>query len=163
MGGGGSELHRAARRQPPGLQQSFGGPGVRGARRRRGLRAAAGTGDSFTFPPLDNAPARSPSEPLNLADIRNSLKSLMWRNCGVRRDADGLREAAENIDHWCRYVLARQFNDPGGWELQNMLCLARLMVQAALMREETRGCHFRLDFPNVDDEHWHRHITFNSK
>ena len=46
------------------------------------------------------------TEPLDLADIRNSLKSLMWRNVGVRRDAEGLAEALESIDHWCRYVLA---------------------------------------------------------
>ena len=75
----------------------------------------------------------------------------MWRNVGVRRDAEGLHEAVENIDHWCRYVLARQFADPSGWELQNMLCVARLMIQAALEREETRGCHVRTDFPQRDD------------
>ena len=56
----------------------------------------------------------------------------MWRSVGVRRDADGLHEALENIDHWCRYVLAQQFAEPSGWELQNMLCVAWLMIRAAL-------------------------------
>ena len=83
---------------------------------------------------------------MNLADIRNSLQSLMWRNVGVRRDAEGLAEAVENIDHWCRYVLPRQFADPAGWELQNMLCVARLMIEAGIEREETRGAHFRARF-----------------
>jgi L-aspartate oxidase len=96
---------------------------------------------------------------LDLADIRNSLKSLMWRNCGVRREADGLIEAAENVDRWCRYVLPRQFADPTGWELQNMLLLARLMVRAAQARQESRGSHYRTDFPGVDDEQWNRHLT----
>jgi L-aspartate oxidase len=114
-------------------------------------------------PSLENPSTRPPTEPLDLADIRNSLKSLMWRNCGVRRDGDGLREAAENVDHWCRYALARQFSDPHGWELQNMLCLARLMIGAALRREETRGSHFRTDFPQRDDEHWNRHQVFNRR
>jgi L-aspartate oxidase len=104
--------------------------------------------------------AKTPLEPLDLADIRNSLKSLMWRYCGVRREADGLREAAGNIEQWCRYVLPRYFSDPSGWELQNMLCLARLMMRAALAREESRGSHFRSDFPQVDDQHWKRHLTF---
>ena len=64
----------------------------------------------------------------------------MWRNMGVRRDAEGLAEALESIDHWCRYVLPRQFADPTGWELQNMLCVARLMIEAALQRRgDPRG------------------------
>ena len=78
-----------------------------------------------------------------------------------RHDALALTEAAENLDHWCRYVLARQFSDPTGWELQNMLCAARLMVHSALAREETRGCHVRTDFPERDDTHWNRHAVFN--
>jgi L-aspartate oxidase len=84
----------------------------------------------------------------------------MWRRVGVRRDAEGLRDAQTNIEHWGRYVLPLQFSDPGGWELQNMLCVARLMIQAALEREETRGCHVRAEFPARDDEGWNRHITF---
>jgi len=123
-------------------------------------RAAAQQHDDFSALMLENARIESPGEPLKLADIRNSLQSLMWRHVGVRREAEGLREAAENIQHWCRYVLARQFADPPGWELQNMLCDARLMIEAALERQETRGAHVRTDFPNLDDAHWKRHITF---
>jgi L-aspartate oxidase len=123
-------------------------------------REAARIADSYSALELHNPSAKPLLEPLDLADIRNSLKSLMWRHCGVRRDGDGLREAAENVEQWCRYVLQRQFADPLGWELQNMLCLSRLMIRAALAREETRGSHFRTDFPRTDDEHWHRHLTF---
>jgi L-aspartate oxidase len=123
-------------------------------------RAAAGMNDSFSALMVENGPIESPSEPLNLDDIRNALKSLMWRNVGVRRDAEGLAEAAENIQLWSRYVLARQFANPVGWELQNMLSVARLMICAALARQESRGAHTRIDFPAPDDEHWNRHITF---
>jgi len=84
----------------------------------------------------------------------------MWRKMGVRRDAEGLKEALATIDHWSRYVLPRQFADPTGWELQNMLCVSRLMIEAAIQREETRGAHVRLDFPQTDDAHWRRHIPF---
>lgn len=121
--------------------------------------AASQIGDSFSVPRIDNSAIKSALEPLDLADIRNSLKSLMWRNCGVHRDAPGLAEAAENIDHWCRYVLPRQFSNPIGWELQNMLCLSRLVVEAAAKRAESRGSHFRTDFPNPDPG-WDRHLTF---
>jgi L-aspartate oxidase len=123
-------------------------------------RAAAAMHDTFRALVVANPRVEPSTEPLNLADIRNSLKSLMWRDVGVRRDAEGLTDATESINHWCRYVLSRQFSDPGGWELQNMLCLARLMIEAALQRQESRGAHVRTDFPIADDEHWNRHITF---
>jgi L-aspartate oxidase len=71
-----------------------------------------------------------------------------------------LTEAAESIDRWCGYVLARQFSDPAGWELQNLLTVARLVVAAARTREESRGVHLRTDFPQTDDESWHRRLTF---
>ena len=102
----------------------------------QGASRAAAAGPRRLLPPCGWRTRRidSVGEPLNLDDIRNALKSLMWRNVGVRRDAEGLAEAEENINHWCGYVLARQFADPTGWELQNMLCVARLMIRAALER-----------------------------
>jgi len=117
---------------------------------RAGLGAsieAAGQDDCFHAIPIDNPAVEPGSEPLDLVDIRNSLKSLMWRNVGVRRDEEGLTEARDNLDRWCRYVLARQFSDPTGWELQNMLITSRLIAAAALGRRETRGCHVRTDSP----------------
>jgi L-aspartate oxidase len=122
-------------------------------------RTAAEMNDSFHAPPLENPPAHPSRQLLDLADIRNSLKSLMWRSVGVRRAGESLREARETIDHWCRYVLAEQFSRSSGWELQNMLCVARLMIRAACQREESRGCHVRTDFPERDDKNWLRHIA----
>ncbi len=122
--------------------------------------AALGLKDDFFALPIANLRVDSVGEALNLDDIRNALKSLMWRNVGVRRDGEGLAEAQQTVKHWCRYVLARQFNDPGGWELQNMICLARLMIEAALEREESRGAHVRTDYPAVDEMRWNRHICF---
>jgi L-aspartate oxidase len=123
-------------------------------------REAARIADDYVAIPLENPPLEVGGEPLDLTDIRNSLKSLMWRNAGVRRDATSLAEAAENIEGWCRYVLNRQFADPAGWQLQNMLCISRIMIQAAAQREESRGVHLRTDFPHPDNEHWRRHLTF---
>ncbi|HOP77765.1 MAG TPA: L-aspartate oxidase [Thermogutta sp.] len=116
--------------------------------------------DDFSVLPLANAPTPSPHEPLDLVDIRNSVKSLMWRSMGVRREKEGMMEALEDVERWCSYVLPRQFNHPQGWELQNMLTIARLIIQAALTREESRGCHFRTDFPFPREEWQQRHITF---
>jgi L-aspartate oxidase len=123
-------------------------------------RAAFDMPDGFQVHPLENAVVAPSAEPLDLADIRNSLKSLMWRQCGVRRSGEGLSEALETVDGWRRYVLVRQFDDLEGWELQNMLTLARVMIAAALAREESRGVHLRTDFPERDDARWNKHLWF---
>ena len=122
--------------------------------------AASKVNQDFRAVPLSYPPQSDPGDTLDWADIRNSLKSLMWRNCGVHRDAARLAEAADTIERWCRYVLPRQFNEQGGWELQNMLVVARLTVAAALTREESRGVHIRTDFPDRDDANWVRHLPF---
>lgn len=121
--------------------------------------AAAQMRDEFRALPLRNPPLTELDEPLDLADIRNSLSSLMWRNVGVRRTAEPLNNAVQTIEKWCRYVLVRQFSEPSGWELQNMLTVARLVVQSALQREESRGVHLRTDFPECDDSNWLKHLT----
>ena len=109
--------------------------------------------------PLDN-PVRPPrEEPLDVADVRNSLKSLMWRNVGVSREAFGIEDARKQIERFCRYVLPRQFDRPEGWELQNLLTIAGLCTAAALERTESRGVHQRSDHPDPDDAHWLRHLT----
>ena len=56
-------------------------------------------------------------------------------------------------------MLPRQFADPQGWQLQNMLQVARLMIAAAIEREETRGVHHRADHPGVSPA-WMTHVTW---
>jgi L-aspartate oxidase len=122
-------------------------------------RMALAIEDRYQAAPLENEVREASREPLDVADISNSLKSLMWRSVGVRRDGGGLSDAAGMIGQWRRYVLDHQFEDERGWQLQNMLGVARLMVDAARQREESRGVHLRTDFPQPDPS-WVRHITF---
>ncbi len=75
------------------------------------------------------------------------------------RHAEGLREAADSIRSFAAYVMPHQFNTVEGWELQNLLLTASCMVDAAFARTESRGVHFRSDFPKPDDENWRRHLT----
>jgi len=83
----------------------------------------------------------------------------MVRSLGIVRERQRLLEAQRDVAFWCRYVLDREFSDRAGWELQNLLTVARLMIDSALAREESRGTHFRSDFPKRDDTRWLKHIT----
>jgi L-aspartate oxidase len=117
-------------------------------------------GDEFRVPALATPRAAEPGAgALDLADIRNSLQSLMWRQVGVERTGAALGEALGTVEGWCRYVLPRQFADQQGWQLQNMLEVARLMIRSALERRETRGVHFRSDHPEQRDE-WRAHLAW---
>jgi L-aspartate oxidase len=95
---------------------------------------------------------------LDTADVRNSLRSLMWRNVGIIRKAQPLKEAQEIIRFWQRYVMDKVFDTPAGWECQNMLTVCLLMARAAETRQESRGVHFRSDFPDTDDKNFKKHF-----
>ena len=84
----------------------------------------------------------------------------MWRHVGVERSGDSLAEALGTVEGWCRYVLPHEFSSPDGWQLQNMLEVARLMIRAALERQETRGTHFRGDHPDASPA-WRAHIAWH--
>jgi L-aspartate oxidase len=151
-----SGLHGANRLASNSLLEglAFGAACGRGA-----AEAAAGRPDTFSIPPLASRLEPESTGGLDVTDITNSLRSLMVRRMGIVRDRAGLLEAQRDVDFWCRYVLAREFDSAAGWELQNLLTVARLMIAGAQAREESRGVHFRSDFPARDDVHWQRHIS----
>src|SRR5436190_4662352 len=151
-----SGLHGANRLASNSLLEGL----VFGASCGRGAAAlAAQQVDAFCVPPLRYEGLAEPAEALDVADITNSLRSLMVRKMGISRDREGLQEAEHDVAFWCRYVLDRQFAARDGWELQNLLTIARLMIGSALRREESRGVHFRSDFPARDDVQWRKHVV----
>jgi len=113
-------------------------------------------GDDLAARPIDWKNPPSERTELDLADIRNSLRSLMWRNVGVRRRGDRLDETLDIVNFWGRYVLDKEFMTVAGWEIQNMLTASQLVTELALRRTETRGVHCREDFPSTDPV-WERH------
>lgn len=152
-----SGLHGANRLASNSLLESL----VFGAHAGKGASdAASQMQDHYEAYQISNPNIASTNEIMDLPDITNSLKSLMWRFVGVRRQADTLKEALETIDRWRRYVLPAQFTSLQGWELQNMLTVARIMVDAAFQREESRGVHLRTDFPGLD-HNWDRHLRIS--
>ncbi len=89
----------------------------------------------------------APHGELDLADIRSSLRSAMWRNVGIERHGDRLRDVLGMFGFWGRYGMDEVFDSPEGWEVQNLLTVGFLMTRAALERNETRGTHARTDAP----------------
>jgi L-aspartate oxidase len=126
---------------------------------RGAAEAAAKMPDNFAVPPvLARFQPETDGSPLDVADLTSSLRSLMVRRMGIVRDQKGIEEAERTVAFWCRYVLSRELRTRAGWELQNLLTVARLMIWSALQRTESRGVHFRDDFPARDDGHWRRHL-----
>ncbi|NLX13206.1 MAG: L-aspartate oxidase [Phycisphaerales bacterium] len=122
-------------------------------------RAAAANGTPFQPDMVRNEIAPSARTMLDLADVRNSLRSLIWRNVGIQRQGDRLNETLEIVSFWGQYVMDKLFDDQAGWEIQNMLTLARLSALSALTRRESRGVHYRVDYPETDPAMNDRHIV----
>jgi L-aspartate oxidase len=105
-------------------------------------------------------PAEPPAElassptagPLLDEGARSELQTLMSREAGVLRDAAGLEAAGKGLAD----LALRDGGTPGteAWETTNLLTVATALVQAATRRAETRGAHWRDDFPERDDGNW---------
>jgi L-aspartate oxidase len=89
---------------------------------------------------------------IDLTDIASSLRSAMWRNAGIERSGPRLADVSEMIDFWARYTLDKIFDTPEGWQTQNMLLAAALIARSSLWRKESRGAHWRSDFPEPREE-----------
>jgi L-aspartate oxidase len=88
--------------------------------------------------------------------VRRELQEVMTSRVGVLRNAVGLAEAAALLDKLAG-VRAGEV-DQESWETTNLLTISAALTDAAALREETRGSHWRDDFPVRDDEHWAGHL-----
>ena len=89
-----------------------------------------------------------------------SLQQLAWNNVGLVRDHDGLSRAADTLAAWQQKLPPP--TDRPSHELHNLVLTGRLVTEAALLREESRGAHFRSDFPRISGE-WQQHIVFTAE
>ncbi|HEV2238268.1 MAG TPA: FAD-binding protein, partial [Ktedonobacterales bacterium] len=117
---------------------------------RRAARALAGAADAaradmplpgMFVPALVVEPASRPGDVAG--SVRAAVRDMLWADCGLRRDAAGLRAAGARL----AALAAAGLVDP---ETANMLTVAQLIVAAALAREESRGGHYRTDFPETN-------------
>ena len=118
------------------------------------------TGD-VPAPPAPSPDARTLA-PLNgtyEAPTVAALKRLMWDAVAIERDASGLTAASDQLLRWAAAVPAPR--DRAGYELRALLTCARIGTAAALTREESRGAHYRSDFPEPREE-WRRHLVYRA-
>lgn len=107
-----------------------------------------------------------PAHPLLAPEARFAIQRTMTLGAGVLRSARSLAGAADTLHQL--HADARDALEENGktaepgvdtWEATNLLCVARVLVAAARLREETRGCHWREDEPDRNDTAWRRHIV----
>lgn len=100
--------------------------------------------------------------------LMGELKRIMWERAGIVRDERGLREALNAIGSLreglrrlrvAQEGLVHNLDLAEAVELTNMLVLAKLVVGAGLLRDESRGAHFRRDHPGRDDRRWLANIV----
>jgi len=88
------------------------------------------------------------------------LQSLMWRHAGILRTLEGLEEARTVLTGWSRNTAA--CGSKSEFELSNLVLLSRLLVEAAVTRQESRGAHHLADYPAPSDR-WRKHIVFRKE
>jgi L-aspartate oxidase len=89
----------------------------------------------------------------------DAIASIAWRSAGLVRDAGGLAGALDSLD---RLRLMRRPLDRPSLETRSISIAAWHVMQAALMREESRGSHYRTDFRERDDARWRARIVWNA-
>ena len=122
---------------------------------------AAGDGGVAGSPP----PRTADYPPLTTSQVRD----LMWKSVGLFRSGDGMRDAVAKLDAaWVAHRRAlddARADDADAWKQFNLVTVARLIARAALRRQESRGAHYREDFPKRDDVNWKVHCidTYGEK
>ncbi|MFD1270702.1 L-aspartate oxidase [Paenibacillus motobuensis] len=92
-----------------------------------------------------------------IVERRLKLQKVMVRQVGVRRTRDGLLKGLEELQR-LQPIFTTELHTSEQMEFANMLTCSLLLTESALTREESRGGHYREDFPSRNDERWLRHI-----
>lgn len=88
---------------------------------------------------------------------RHALQSLMWDAAGIERSGEELKHAMQTLDSWRVSGM-----DIAALEDENLLTLARIVVGAAYARTESRGAHYRSDYPQIS-EAWQRSLIYTQE
>ena len=131
-----------------------------------GVRAAAAMVGPAMPPVLSSVDVeqvpRPPEGDGNAVPSAFEVRDLMWRAVGLLRGHDGLQHAIVSLERWLGAATAARRIHTCDSELRRVTSIVTagwLMARAALRRTESRGSHFRTDFPERDDLHWRKHIA----
>ncbi|HDY71048.1 MAG TPA: FAD-binding protein [Nitrospirae bacterium] len=119
-----------------------------------------------------NAVWQETIRPFSLSDgedayrLRRELKLLTWEKIGVVRSREQLLQGIQQLDEMkdraerIKVKGGRQYNMDWNEALnvRNLITVARMVAQSALIREESRGSHYRSDFPKTDNDNWLKNI-----
>jgi len=98
----------------------------------------------------------------DLGELRHELKDVMWQKVGIIRGKDGLKEALEEIKGIGTSLKEVRIRDYRGLmrylELEHMVLLSEMVCRSALLRTESRGAHYRSDYPDEDNDRWLKNI-----
>ena len=115
------------------------------------LPRARGSVGSSALPPIADA------EP-----AAQTVRDLMWRHAGLLRSRETLSDLVTRLSSWWGHLADARASTPADRDLRRLSSLVTvglLIARAAHRREESRGGHFRTDFPQRDDIHWQKHVA----
>ncbi len=100
---------------------------------------------------------QSSPKPFDAEKIRSTLRQIMWKKVGIIRCSKSLVPAGNWINRW-EFIMNSSFRNRRESELRNMLTVAHLITESALLRKGSAGAHYRSDFKERG-EHWERHTA----
>jgi len=117
------------------------------------------------------APMRR-DEGVSAVDLKRRMQKVALEKVGVVRDENGLKEALQALSEMREESARTMVRDKNPvynieWiealQVENMLTTLEMITRSALMRNESRGVHYRRDFPESDDSNWLRHIVVKKR
>jgi L-aspartate oxidase len=135
---------------------------VFGARAGRGMKGA-NTREIDAAPGVTRTENEGPGIVREPPPTIDRMRDVMWRDVGLFRSREPLQRAVGELESAWQTVTRRIRRGAqltvDEWKSANLLTVARLIARAALRREESRGAHYRDDYPERDDIHWKKQIS----